>query len=99
MVHQLDVPALLVLLSASGIKQPNLIRCLGKLIDQEYIDKYIKKEMTWAQKRYLIASYPAVVSRYFNNCVQKLFKCVLYSQHSPLGTVKDFFITLLLTMW
>ena len=56
--------------------------------------------MTLPQMCYIIASHPAAVSRYLNKCVQKIPKYVLYSQHAPLGTVKDFFLSCsILAMW
>ena len=46
MLHQLDVPTVF-LLSVAGIKWPNFIRCLRKLVDKkEYTDEHIKNEMT-----------------------------------------------------
>ena len=38
--------------------------------------------------------FPADVSRYFNNSVQKFIKCVICSQQASLGTVKNLFIVL-----
>ena len=76
-------------LSAADKKWPSLVRCHGKLGQKECIDGYIKNEMTCALRCHIIASHPAAVSRYINNCGQKFIKCVIYSQHAPLGTVND----------
>ena len=60
-------------------------------MNKKCIDEYNKNEVTWPERCHLIASHPAAVRRYFNTCVQKFIKSVLFSHHAPLATVKDFF--------
>ena len=47
--------------------------------------------MTWEQKCRLIALHPTACARYFHNRVQKFFKYVLNSPHSPFGHLDDLF--------
>ena len=91
MVRQLGIPTIFYSLSAADTKWVNLLISLAKLIDDKtYLEEDIAK-MTWAQKCRLISPHPAACARFFNHRVQKFFKHVLQSPHSPFGTIQYYF--------
>ena len=47
--------------------------------------------MTWTEKCRLVSLHPAACARFFNHRVQKFFKHVLASPHSPLGEMENHF--------
>ena len=91
MVHQLSIPTIFFSLSAADTKWTNLLISLGKLLHNVTYTKSDIENMTWEEKCTLISSHPAACARYFHNRVQKFFKYVLHSPHSPFGHLEDFF--------
>ena len=92
MVRQLGYPTLFFSLSSADTRWDPLIHTLGLLVDkQDYSDHYIKAEMSFQDKARLVASHPAVCSRYFHQRVKHFMKIIVQGPHSPFGKVKDFF--------
>ena len=91
MVCQLSIPTIFFSLSAADTKWTNLLISLGKLLHNVTYTKSDIENMTWEEKCTLISSHPAACARYFHNRVQKFFKYVLHSPHSPFGHLEDFF--------
>ena len=85
MIHQLGIPTIFFSLSAADTKWTNLLISLGKLLHNVTYTESDIESMTWAEKCTLISSHPAACARYFYNHVQKFFKYVLHSPHSPFG--------------
>ena len=91
MVRQLGLPTIFISLSSADTNWIPLLKCLGLLIHKTaYTDEYIAETMTFNEKCALVASHPAVCSRYFHHRVQKFFNTILLKQHSPFGHVQDF---------
>ena len=91
MVRQLSIPTIFFSLSAADTKWTNLLISLAKLLHNVTYTKSDIENMTWEEKCTLISSHPAACARYFHNRVQKFFKYVLHSPHSPFGHLEDFF--------
>ena len=85
MVHQLGLPTIFFLLSTADTKWTNLLISLGKLLHNVTYTESDIESMTWAEKCTLISSHLAAYAMYFHNRVQKFFKYVLHSSHSPFG--------------
>ena len=92
MVRQLGYPTMFFSLSSADTKWPELIKCLGKLVEKkEYTLDYIVKEMTVAHRTKLVSAHPAACCRFFNHRVQKFLRLIVMGPHSPFGKVGDFF--------
>ena len=92
MIRQLGYPSYFYSLSAADTHWVDLIRCLGKLVNQEDMsDDYISNEMTFADKCRLVAAHPAACVRYFHHRVQKFMQLIVLGPHSPFGEITDFF--------
>ena len=92
MVRQLGYPTMFFSLSSADTKWPELIQCLGKLVEnKEYSLDYIRKEMTVAHRTKLVSAHPAACCRFFNHRVQKFLRLIVMGPHSPFGKVGDFF--------
>ena len=91
MVRQLGIPTIFFSLSAADCNWVSLLKCLGKLVDNQlYSTEYIQTEMDFEKKCQLVASHPSACSRYFHHRVQKFLHHVLQSPYSPFGTLQDF---------
>lgn len=92
MIRQLGYPSYFYSLSAADTHWIDLIRCLGKLVNQEDMsDDYINNEMTFADKCRLVAAHPSACVRYFHHRVQKFMQLIVLGPHSPFGEITDFF--------
>ena len=92
MCRQIGFPTLFFSLSSADTQWPQLIQCLGQLVDGvQYSTDYITTEMTIEKKCQLVAAHPAACSRYFHHRVQKFLLLIIRGPHSPFGKVTDFF--------
>ena len=91
MVHQLGIPTTFFSLSAADTRWSNLLISPGKLLDNTTYTQCDIDKMMWEQKCRLIALHPAACARYFHNRVQRFFKYVLNSPHSPFCHLDDCF--------
>ena len=91
MVCQLGIPTIFFSLSAADTRWLNLLRSLGKLLDNITYTQCDIDKMTWEQKCRLIALHSTACARYFHNKMQMFFKYGLNSPHSPFGHLDDFF--------
>ena len=91
MVRQLGIPTLFLSLSAADTKWDNLLICLGKLLIDKNFSQVDLDKLEWEDKCDLISKHPAACARFFNNRINKFFKHILQSPHSPFGKMEDFF--------
>ena len=91
MVRQLSIPTIFSHCQQQTQSGTSLLMSLGKLLHNVTYTKSDIENMTWEEKCTLISSHPAACARYFHNRVQKFFKYILHSPHSPFGHLEDFF--------
>ena len=91
MIHQLDNPTWFCSFSAAETRWINLIKILGRLVDdKDYTDDEIKG-MTWQKKSELIQKDPVTCARNFEHMVQLFIHTFIKSSNHPIGEVVDFF--------
>lgn len=87
MIRQLGIPTWFCSLSAAESRWTDLLKILGKLVNEkEYTDDDIEN-LTWQEKCKLIKSDPVTCTRYFNHRVQVFISDVLKSSLAPLGKI------------
>ena len=90
LIRQLGLPTWFSSLSAADTKWKDLLKMLGKLLDnKDYTDDEIGC-LDWKERTRLLQSDPVTCVRYFDNRVQEFMK-VIKSHHNPLGEITDFF--------
>lgn len=91
MIRQLSIPTWFCSLSAAESRWTDLLKILGKLVNEkDYTDDDIEN-LTWQEKCKLIKSDPVTCTRYFNHRVQVFISDVLKSSLAPLGKIVDYF--------
>lgn len=91
MIRQLSIPTWFCSLSAAESRWTDLLKILGKLVNEkDYTDDDIEN-LTWQEKCKLIKSDPVTCTRYFNHRVQVFISDVLKSSLAPLGKILDYF--------
>ena len=91
MMRQLGIPTWFCSFSAAETKWKDLLRVLGKLVnDKIYSDSDIDN-LTWFEKNELIKSDPVTCARYFDFRLQMFLNKVLRHEIEPIGKIKDFF--------
>ena len=91
MIRQLGIPTLFISLSAADTKWTELLQSIYLLIHKKNITHNELENMSWSEKCQLISKDPGTCARYFSNRVQKFFKHILKSPHSPLGILANSF--------
>ena len=91
MICQLGIPTLFISLSAADTKWTELLQSIYLLIHKKDITQHQIENMPWTEKCELISKDPGTCARYFNNRVQKFFKHILKSPHSPFGILANSF--------
>ena len=91
MIRQLGIPTLFISLSAADTKWTELLQSIYLLIHKKDITQDEIENMPWTEKCELISKDPGTCARYFNNRVQKFFKHILKSPHSPFGILANSF--------
>ena len=91
MIRQLNLPTFFISLSSAETHWLDLLRTLGKLVDQKDYTQKELEEMDWKTKTRLIQSDPVTCTRHFDNRVKQFIKTVLKSGHNPIGVFRDFF--------
>ena len=91
MIRQLGIPTWFISLSSADSRWTDLLRVLGKLVDQKtYSDDYIN-EMDWKEKTRLIQCDPVTCVRFFDQRVQTFINVILKGPHNPHGEIQEFF--------
>ena len=91
MIQQLGFPALFISQSAAETKWHELLKALGKLVDEKTYTNEDIEGMDFQTKARLIRSDPVTVVRYFEHRFHTFFKDVLCSKHKPIGEITDYF--------
>ena len=92
MIRQLGCPTWFVSLSAADTRWTDLLRILGKLVDQkDYTDNELQ-EMDWETKTRLVRADPVSAARFFDHRLQKFLKDVVGNELHPIGLIKDSFV-------
>ena len=91
MIRQLGCPTWFVSVSAADTHWSDLLRILGKLIDEkDYSDDELK-EMGWEDKTRLVRADPVTAARFFDHRLQKFLNDVIKSELHPIGHIQDSF--------
>ena len=87
----MGIPTLFISLSAADTKWTELLQSIYLLIHKKNITHHELNNMSWSDKCELISKDPGTCTHYFHNRVQKFFKHILKSPHSPLGILENSF--------
>ena len=90
--HQLGLPTWFMFFSSADTHWPDLLKILGKLVDQKDYTYEEIQNLDWDQKTRLLQADPVTASRFFDHRVQQFFKTVLNNHPHPLGQITDYFI-------
>ena len=91
MVRQLTIPTIFFSLSSADTHWPELLRSLAYQVDNKlYTLEDIEEKMSFEEKCRLVASHPALCSRFFHERVQKFIKILLKNPHSPLKQATNY---------
>ena len=91
MIRQLGLPTWFISLSAADTRWGVLLASLSLIVDKKYISVVEAEQLEWKDKCRLINSDPVSAARYFDNRFHRFLNDVIYSQHNPVGKVKDHF--------
>ncbi|KAJ8018509.1 ATP-dependent DNA helicase PIF1 [Holothuria leucospilota] len=92
MIRQLGFPTYFVSLSAAETRWTDLLRILGKMVDnKEYTEEQLLNA-DWNLKSRLIQSDPVTCVRFFDHRLQVFINDVLRGSLHPIGVIKDYFL-------